>query len=84
MIYIRLFLPAILSLVAFLMMLRYGLHKGALFIAALCAMAVYVFAESRAAFVSVVNGTALTFVLVFALIRMIEVFKKRRGEKNDD
>lgn len=81
MIYIQIFLPAILSLAAFLMMLKFGLNKSGIFIAALCAMAVYLLAESRVSFASAVNGTALTFVLImrrFCWPAFIRGERKRR------
>ncbi|MBS1305237.1 MAG: hypothetical protein HP055_04585 [Dialister sp.] len=84
MIYIQIFLPAILSLAAFLMMLKFGLNKSGIFIAALCAMAVYLLAESRVSFASAVNGTALTFVLIYAAILLAGVYQRRKKEKNHD
>lgn len=53
MMYVRAFLPAILALLAFLMLLRYGFNKNALILGASGAMAVYLLAEARLSLVVV-------------------------------
>ncbi|MEY8369715.1 hypothetical protein AALA24_13265 [Anaerovoracaceae bacterium 42-11] len=80
MMYVRAFLPAILALLAFLMLLRYGFHKNALILGTSGAMAVYLLAEARLSLVSTVNGAALTFTLVYAVIAIMNIRKSKRGK----
>lgn len=79
MIYIKLFLPSVLAVLAFLMLLKFGFSKNGLIIGLLCGMAVYLLAETRLGFVPAVNGTVLTVVLVYTILLLVHIRKKKKG-----
>lgn len=84
MIYIRAFLPAILALVGFLMMQRFGFRKNGMIVAFFCAMPVYLLMQGKYNPVSAINAMALVFVLVYAAALAFSVYKENRnGDGNE-
>lgn len=84
MIYIRAFLPAILALVAFLMMLRFGLCKNGMIVGFFCSMPAYMLIQNKYNIISAVNAMALVFVLVYMAALVVSVYKKDKGGNDDE
>lgn len=84
MIYIRVFLPAILALIAFLMMMRFGFNKNAVIVSFFCAMPAYMLIQSKYNIISAVNAMALVFVLIYAAALAASFYKKNKGGDGDE
>ena len=84
MIYIRAFLPALLALVAFLMMLRFGFCRNGMIVGAFCAMPAYMLIQSKYNIISAVNAMALVFVLIYAAALSASFYKKNKGGDGDE
>lgn len=79
MIYIRAFLPAILSLIAFLMMLRSGFRKNGMIAGIFSAMPAYMLIQNKYNMLSAINAMALVFVLVYTAALAASAYQKTQG-----
>lgn len=84
MIYIRAFLPAILSLIAFLMMLRFGFRKNGMIVGIFSAMPAYMLIQNKYNMLSAINAMALVFVLVYTAALAASAYQKYRGGDDEE